>query len=297
MADDLGGFFFNVQKWRGSNAVRRMSFAERGVYVEMMCEQWEKRNLPDNPQAVAEAIATTAAQVEEVLEAWTVVRAKFVTSKGNPDRIYNVPLEDTRRAQRANRRARQEAGRVAGKASAAKRLTAQELAVNERSTNVDEPSTNVNREEKSREVLKREAVTGGDESAAERDSASSSGLSPFLLFPVIGSANKTWLLSEAQVAEWVALFPGLDIRGEARKALAWLYANPGRQKTAKGMGRFLVAWFGRVADRGGSRPMPATDGPTLSPTARHNLAASEAAERLILDAEERRASVQHGHRR
>lgn len=80
------------------------------------------------------------------------------------------------------------------------------------------------------------------------------GGEPFLVFPAIGPVNE-WALLEAQVAEWAALFPGLDVRGECRKALAWIRAASGRRKTARGMARFLVGWLTRAVDsgRGGQR--------------------------------------------
>lgn len=77
---------------------------------------------------------------------------------------------------------------------------------------------------------------------------------PFLQFPVVGSADApTWTLSVEQCAEWVALYPGLDVRGEARKALAWVRADPTRRKTARGMTRFLVGWLSRAVDAGRAR--------------------------------------------
>lgn len=84
----------------------------------------------------------------------------------------------------------------------------------------------------------------GKNASAEASSA------PFLEFPVIGPGPERWPLSEAQVAEWAVLYPGLDVRGEARKAFAWLQANAGRRKTVKGMARFLVSWLGRAVDSG-----------------------------------------------
>jgi hypothetical protein len=121
------GFYFNVQDWRGSRAVQRMSFAERGVYFEMLCEQWEKRNMPDVPQQVAELLSTTEAQAREVMAAWEVVRRKFVISPSDPSRIYNAALERTRRQQAANRRKKQSAGQRGGNAAAAKRLERERL--------------------------------------------------------------------------------------------------------------------------------------------------------------------------
>jgi len=60
-----------------------------------------------------------------------------------------------------------------------------------------------------------------------------------------------WGLSQGQVDDWQAVFPGLDVLGEARKAEAWLQANPGRWKTPRGIARFLFSWLERTND--GSR--------------------------------------------
>lgn len=126
-AEPSAGFFFNVEKWRGSRAVQRMSFSERGVYLEMMLEQWGARNLPDDVGDVADAIAGSAEQIAEVLNAWPVVRRNFVTSPSNPKRIYNAALERTRRDQAANRRARQVSGAHGGNTAAANRKSRKAL--------------------------------------------------------------------------------------------------------------------------------------------------------------------------
>jgi hypothetical protein len=115
------GFFFDVRKWRGSRDVQRMSYAERGVYFDMMLEQWEKRNLLDSCDVVAQQLALTAAHEAEIRAAWPVVRSKFVLSKGDDRRIYNPQLEQTRRKQLANARERSKSGRLGGLAKAANR--------------------------------------------------------------------------------------------------------------------------------------------------------------------------------
>lgn len=137
------GFFFNVEKWFASISVQRMSFAERGVYLTMMFEQWRdaSKSLPDDPQAVADMIAVTDAQAAEVVAAWPVVRPKFEPCKPPSTRIQNRVIEQTRRKQSENLRKRVEAGRMAGKASAAKRKTHQELVVNQSLTTVEQSST------------------------------------------------------------------------------------------------------------------------------------------------------------
>lgn len=85
----------------------------------------------------------------------------------------------------------------------------------------------------------------------------------FLKFPVIGPGQSSWTLSEAQVAEWASLFPGLDVRGEVLKSLAWLQVNAGRRKTERGMARFLVSWLSRAVDSGRGRRYEPSAGPAL----------------------------------
>jgi len=69
-----------------------------------------------------------------------------------------------------------------------------------------------------------------------------------LTFPCVGSLSN-WHLTQPQVDEWSALYPGIDILTECRKALAWVLTNP--RKTSKGMPRFLVGWLNRGVGRGG----------------------------------------------
>jgi hypothetical protein len=95
-----------------------------------------------------------------------------------------------------------------------------------------------------------------------------------LSFPVVGDPKQPiWALTQGQLAQWAQAYPNLDILAECRKALAWLAANPAKRKTARGMGAFLVNWFNRATDRGGSaqsiRPAPvaAEVRATMSPAA------------------------------
>lgn len=78
-----------------------------------------------------------------------------------------------------------------------------------------------------------------------------------LVFPTVGSGPKSWVLTDAQVAEWQSLYPGIDVVSECRKALAWVKAN--QPKTASGMPKFLVKWFNNASNWGGnSRQFAAT---------------------------------------
>jgi hypothetical protein len=71
-------------------------------------------------------------------------------------------------------------------------------------------------------------------------------------------------MTECYRAEWAAAYPGVDVMAEARKALAWVNANPTKRKTARGMAKFLLGWMSRQQDRGGN-------GFTHSPVAQRSL--------------------------
>lgn len=92
--------------------------------------------------------------------------------------------------------------------------------------------------------------------------------SPVLgVFPTVGQGGTVWRLRRAQVDEWQAAFPNLDVLAECRKALAWINANPGRRKTVRGMPKFLVSWLSRAVDSGRGRQPSWTPAP-LPPSAR-----------------------------
>ncbi len=74
-----------------------------------------------------------------------------------------------------------------------------------------------------------------------------------LEIPTSGADGPVYRLSEAQVAEWAVLFPGVDVLAEVRLAAAWLKANPGRRKTARGMPKMLLGWITRSVNNGQAR--------------------------------------------
>jgi hypothetical protein len=111
VADKSTAFLFDIQDYRGSRSVQRMTWAQRGMYIEMLCEQWDKGSLPDDPAAVADLVGGTP---EEWAEAWPVLRRKFVdrrskrrgedvipTSHDASRRIINCRLEDARKKRAA----------------------------------------------------------------------------------------------------------------------------------------------------------------------------------------------------
>lgn len=76
-----------------------------------------------------------------------------------------------------------------------------------------------------------------------------------LTFPTDG-AKAFFLLTAAQLDEWQATYPKVDVAGECRRALAWIHANPTKRKTAAGMPKFLVGWLNKSQRDADSRPAP-----------------------------------------
>lgn len=79
-----------------------------------------------------------------------------------------------------------------------------------------------------------------EEEGVQREEA----LVPVLLFPVVG--GEPWPLFQAKVVEYQAVFQGIDVLAEVKKAYQWCVDNPTRRKTKRGMLRFLFGWLERA---------------------------------------------------
>ena len=66
-------------------------------------------------------------------------------------------------------------------------------------------------------------------------------------FPTKGGGH--WRMCRGQRQTLALAFPHVDLDGEDRRAIAWLVANPARQKTHRGMLKFLSSWYGRAAPK------------------------------------------------
>lgn len=63
--------------------------------------------------------------------------------------------------------------------------------------------------------------------------------------------GKKYSVKSSQVEEWSALYPAVDVRQQLRNMLGWLNANPDRQKTSKGILRFITGWLAREQQNSG----------------------------------------------
>ncbi|HET8669468.1 MAG TPA: hypothetical protein VFM05_02235 [Candidatus Saccharimonadales bacterium] len=64
-----------------------------------------------------------------------------------------------------------------------------------------------------------------------------------------------WDLTESFVGTLKQAYPQIDIMAEARIALAWVWANPAKRKTMKGMPRFMNSWCSRATEAAKAKPV------------------------------------------
>lgn len=85
-----------VKEWRSSRSVARMSWSQRGMYWEMLLEQWDSddHSLPDSVEAVADLLG---GRLSEWRTNWPILIKKFPTVA--PGRVANARLEQEREKQ------------------------------------------------------------------------------------------------------------------------------------------------------------------------------------------------------
>lgn len=49
---------------------------------------------------------------------------------------------------------------------------------------------------------------------------------------------------------WEKAYPGVDIKQELQKVIAWCYSNPTKRKTHRGVSRFINSWLDRAQNQG-----------------------------------------------
>ena len=89
-----------------------------------------------------------------------------------------------------------------------------------------------------------------------------------LAFPIVGGGARDWIPPSGLLEELAKLYPGLDVGFQVSKARLWCLTNPVKQKTARGMPRFLSSWMeraqndlGRNGGGNGRRPSAAPPEP------------------------------------
>lgn len=105
-AEKSPAFQFYIRDWRSSRKVQAMSFGERGMYLEMLIEQWDKGAAPSS--AAACALALGGAESAWV-RAWTALSPCFISRKRD-GLLVNAKLEAIRRMRKKYLKSQQQSG-------------------------------------------------------------------------------------------------------------------------------------------------------------------------------------------
>lgn len=74
---------------------------------------------------------------------------------------------------------------------------------------------------------------------------------PVITIPLVDKSE--YPVTQAQVDDWTAAYPAVDVPQKLREIRQWNIANPTRRKTRKGILRHITDWLAREQDRGGKR--------------------------------------------
>lgn len=126
--------------WRGSRQVQKMTALERGIYRELLDEQWRNGALHNDPEWLAEAAMCTP---EELASVWQVLSKCFPQVEGSDGKLLaNERIEAERTEVDRQRVNRKIAGHLGGKAKA-KQVLADAKQVSYSSSRAEQSSSSV----------------------------------------------------------------------------------------------------------------------------------------------------------
>lgn len=78
---------------------------------------------------------------------------------------------------------------------------------------------------------------------------------------VILNDGTEWRPDQALFAEYVRLYPNVDVKQQFNEMRGWCLSNPAKRKTPRGIKRFVNGWLSREQDCGGTRRQYAAGSP------------------------------------
>ena len=103
-------FQFYPRDWLSSSAVRRMTYTERGIFLELLLFSWCDGGIPDDDVEIAKLLHITVGAWRKCAPR---IRPRFIPQ--GDGLLVNVRLEQVRAEQEAHARERSEAGKAGAK--------------------------------------------------------------------------------------------------------------------------------------------------------------------------------------
>lgn len=227
----LGYYKWNWQEWRSSRRVQRMTYVDRGLYRELLDEQWKLGGLPMDMESLSDICGCPLSIMQD---SWERIRFHF----DEVDGLYvNATLED----QRTDLDKKRASLARNGLAGAEKKLANARIeeANSSNGQQLSATASNCHIEEKRREEKSKD-------SSAEASSTPDNGK---LICSLPCLKDQIFNVWESKLKEWQDAYPAIDVKQQLREMKAWLVANPSNKKTLKGVQRFVVSWLGREQDK------------------------------------------------
>jgi hypothetical protein len=228
--------------------VRSCSLAARGLWTDMLCLMFESprrgylQQANGTPLSSSQIARMTGCDTDEAAHLLQELEDAGVFSRTEHGVIYSRRIARDERQREVNR----ENGKRGGNPKLTNSVKRNSNPPVNRKINRNLTPSSSSSSSSSTSVLNTE-----DSSAVAKPTTKPPSVeNPVLEFPCVGQ-QKIWGLTESQVSAWSELYPGLDVLGECRKALAWVQAN--ERKTASGMPKFLVRWLNKASDGSRSR--------------------------------------------
>lgn len=268
--EPLPYYKWHWRDYRANRRVQRMSWQAKGLYREMLDEFWAEGSLPLDHAELADICGCTA---EEFENHWPEIKGCWEETQ---DGLANAKMDSMRTATDSTRVTNAKSGRAG---AIAKLANAKPTLANAERTSGERHIAEQSRADERREEERTLASTAIAVPAARGKLVCT--------LPLNQGEHEVF---HADVQEWEALYPAVDVRQELRSIKGWANSNPTRRKTKTGIGRFINSWMARSQNEAkpgggnGNRNQSKTGGNVDA--ARQALAILAEAERVAGDADE-----------
>lgn len=215
-----------------------LNAAEHGAYLMLIMHYWQKGSLPSDERLLARIGRMTPDQWAESRDVLAMLFGPDWTHKRiDAERVKADGIIAKRKAAAEARYANSKQG-------------ADAVHVQRKSTYTRVPPVTDNLSD------------GADAPSSSPEPAKAA---PVASSPVVSelpcTSGEIFGVTEADVAEWSAAFPAVDVPQQIAAMRAWLNANPTKRKTKRGARKFIVSWLDRRQNAGGTGASPRATAP------------------------------------
>lgn len=121
----------------------------------------------------------------------------------------------------------------------------------QKSIDIEDKSTPENRDKSIENRDNRSINTSIARSSGGQNSGPKADVEALLL-----NDGTEWKPTKTLFAEYVRLYPNVDVKQQFNEMRGWCLSNPEKRKTKRGITRFVNSWLSREQDRGGRKVSP-----------------------------------------